>query len=212
MSQEQPGTVSTTSQARSAPVRRFDGGDRKPATEPLPCSQKSQTEGVPMSKGAETVPPPPEPMVAEKSKSKQKSSCEVNGVPHQLEPPQSQPTSLQAVMDAEIAQQQATKSTAGGTKSWADCVRGTQGPQISELIRASTHPPPQQSPIGQNEHRDHQPLRGKPAHLREPRDHRPARPTFSEGEANSGRSGPRGGFRNSGRGRGNGGVPFRGYF
>ncbi|KAL5964798.1 Caprin-1 [Taenia solium] len=208
MSQEQPRAVSTTSQARTAPIR-VDDGDRKLAVESAPCSQKPQTEGVPMLKMEETVPPPPEPTIAEKPKSKQKLNRAVNGVPQQLEPPQSQPTSLQAVMDADSAQQ-AIKSTAGGTKSWADCVRGTQGPQISELIKTPTHPPPQQSPIGQNGYRDHQPLRGKSAHLREPREHRPVRPPFNEGEANSGRSGPRGGFRGSGRGRGNGGIPFRG--
>ncbi|KAL5110548.1 putative tubulin polyglutamylase TTLL9 [Taenia crassiceps] len=209
VSKEQLGGVSTTSQAHAASAHRIDDGERKLVTESVSCSQKSQMEGVSMSKVAETMPPPPELTNAEKSKPKQKSNRTVNGASQQPEPPQSQPTSLQAVMDAELAQQQATKYTVGGTKSWADCVRGTQAPQVPELIKTPTHPP-QQSPSGQNGHRDHQPLRGKLAHLREPRDHRPARPPFNEGEANGGRSGPRGGFRGGGRGRGNGGIQFRG--
>uniref|UniRef100_A0A915EYG8 Tubulin--tyrosine ligase-like protein 9 n=1 Tax=Echinococcus canadensis TaxID=519352 RepID=A0A915EYG8_9CEST len=197
--QEQSEAVLTTSQA---PV----------AAKSAASSQKSQAEKVPMLKVVETVRPPSETVIAEKPKSKQKPNRgdAVNGVLQQPELVQSQPTSLQAVIDAEIAQQQVIKSAAGGAKSWADCVRGTQAPQVSELIKAPTHSLPQQSPIGQNEHRGHQPLRGKSAHPREPQDHRPSRPPFNEGEANSGRPGFRGGFRGGGRGRGNGGMSFRG--
>lgn len=127
--------------------------------------------------------------------------------------PESKLPSLQEVMDAELAQQQTSKPSSVGPKSWADRARGGQARQVPKPKSALLQPPLQQHhqpPVSHNE-RDQHLQCSKQSNSKETRESKSNRGPFT-GEVNDVRSGFRGGFRGGGRGRVNGGTSFRGWF
>uniref|UniRef100_A0A5K3F279 Caprin-1_dimer domain-containing protein n=1 Tax=Mesocestoides corti TaxID=53468 RepID=A0A5K3F279_MESCO len=159
-----------------------------------PPSEEMSTGAV--NNGDSLVPVEP---VVEKPKLKQKSRRGgANKVLKEHQQDQSRMAPLQNVIDAEVPQQQTGKHA---EMTWADRVRGAATNQVNEVVPPSTGV--------QNGNNDPPPIRSQPTQHQEPRSHRPPRPTHSGGELNASRPGGRG-FRGGGRGRGTGGMSYRG--
>lgn len=168
-------------------------------------SPKVEIPEQPQATEEPVAPQEPAEPVESVEKPKPKLARRNGGNKAQAKPPH---TSLQEVMDAELAQQQQKSGTAvGAVKSWADRVRGAPAPQVNDEPKVVKVPTPTQHQNGHSE----RPVSREQQHPRDGREHRPSPRTHIDGGElpSNGRHAPRGGFR-GGRGRGSGGPPFRG--